>query len=130
MAERMPFTLEKRALSFRYAWRGFVHVVRSQHNSWIHALATVVVLLAGFLAGVSRLDWALLLLAMVAVWSAEALNTAVETLGDAVAPHDNKLVGIAKDVAAGAVLIAALGSVGIAGLVFSPHLARLVRGAW
>jgi diacylglycerol kinase (ATP) len=64
---------------------------------------------------------------MVAVWSAEGLNTAVEALGDAVAQGDNRLVGVAKDVAAGAVLAAAVGSAIIAGLVFWPHLAKLAR---
>jgi diacylglycerol kinase (ATP) len=125
MPEREPFTFEKRARSFRYAWRGLVQVVATQHNAWIHAIATIVVVLAGILAGVSRLDWAMLVLAMVAVWSAEALNTAVEALGDAVSLDNHRLVGVAKDVAAGAVLVTAVGSVMIAGLVFWPHLARL-----
>jgi diacylglycerol kinase (ATP) len=125
MPDREPFTFEERARSFRYAWHGIVRLVVTQHNAWIHATATVVVVLAGALAGVSRLDWALLVFAMVAVWSAEALNTAVEALGDAVSRDEHKLVGVAKDVAAGAVLVAAVGAVVIAGLVFWPHLARL-----
>jgi len=125
MREREPFTFEKRARSFRYAWRGLVQVVATQHNAWIHATATVLVALAGLLSGVSRLEWALLVLAIVAVWSAEALNTAVEVLGDAVSLDNHKLVGVAKDVAAGAVLVTAVGSVVIAGLVFWPHLAWL-----
>lgn len=125
MPEPKPFTLEKRARSFQYAWRGLIQLVTTQHNARIHAAATVLVLLVGFLAGLSRLDWALLALAMVAVWSAEALNTAVEALGDAVSTDNHKLVGAAKDVAAGAVLVTAVGSVVIGGLVFWPHLARL-----
>jgi len=122
-----PFSFEKRARSFRYAWRGLVRVVSTQHNARIHVIATVLVVLAGVVAGVSRHDWALLVLAMVAVWSAEALNTAVEALGDAVSLDRHELVGVAKDVAAGAVLVTAVGSVVIAGLVFWPHVARLAR---
>ena len=125
MPERAPFTAERRARSFQYAWRGLVRVVATQHNAWIHATATVLVILAGFLVRVSRVDWALLVLAMVAVWSAEALNTAVEALGDAVSLEEHNLVGVAKDVAAGAVLVTAAGAVVIAGLVFWPHLAQL-----
>jgi diacylglycerol kinase (ATP) len=125
MPEREPFTFEKRARSFRYAWHGLVRVVATQHNAWIHATATVAVVFAGALAGVSRFDWALLVFAMVAVWSAEALNTAVEALGDAVSRDEHNLVGVAKDVAAGAVLVAAVGAAIIAGLVFWPHVAHL-----
>ena len=129
MRQRERFTLQKRARSFGFAWHGLVILIQTQHNAWIHAVATLVVLVAGLLAGVSRADWALLTLATVAVWSAEALNTAVEALGDAVAPSDNELIGVAKDVAAGAVLVAAVGSIVIASLVFWPHLTRLARPA-
>ena len=114
MRERERFTLWKRARSFGFACRGLAVLVQTQHNAWIHGVATLVVVVAGVLAGVSRADWALLTLAMVSVWSAEALNTAVEALGDAVAQSDNELIGLAKDVAAGAVLVAAVGSIIIA----------------
>ena len=129
MRERERITLQKRARSLGFAWHGLVVLIHTQHNAWIHAVATLVVLGAGLVAGLSRVDWALLTLATAAVWSAEALNTAVEALGDAVSPCDNELIRVAKDVAAGAVLVAAVGSVIIASLVFWPHLAGLARPA-
>jgi diacylglycerol kinase (ATP) len=125
MPEREPFTFQRRALSFRYAWRGLLRVATTQHNAWIHACATGAVVLTGLVVGVSRLEWALLVVAVVAVWSAEALNTAVEALGDAVSPDHHELVGVAKDVAAGAVLVTATGSVVIGMLVFGQHIVRM-----
>ena len=69
------------AHSFRCAFRGLAHVLRTQRNAGIHAGATVAVVAAGFVLGVSPPEWCLLVLAMAAVWSLEALNTAVERLG-------------------------------------------------
>ena len=119
--------LGRRLRSFVFASRGIVSVVRTQQNAWVHAAATVVVVTAGLLLDVSRSEWALLVLAMVAVWSAEALNTAVEALGDAVSPDYSSHIARAKDVAAGAVLIAAVGAVVIGGLVFVPRLLRMAE---
>jgi diacylglycerol kinase (ATP) len=118
-----PFRLGDRVRSFRYALRGIVWMLGSQHNAWIHALATLVVLGAGFAVGLERSDWIAVTLAIMAVWTAEALNTAFEFLCDVASPEFHPLVERAKDVAAGAVLLSALGSVAIAGLVFVPRLA-------
>ena len=126
MTELKPFSLASRGRSFRFAWRGVSRLLATQHNAWIHAIATVLVVLAGFALDVSRVDWAILVLAMMAVWSAEALNTAVEALGDAVSSERHRLVGLAKDVAAGSVLIAAAGAIVVAALVFGPHILRLI----
>jgi diacylglycerol kinase (ATP) len=116
-----------RAASLGHAWRGVTAVVRSQPNARIHVGATLAVVAAGFAFGVSRLEWGLLVLAMTAVWSAEALNTAVEILADVVSPAPHPAVGRAKDVAAGAVLLAAAGAVVVGVLVFGPRLVGLLR---
>jgi diacylglycerol kinase (ATP) len=101
-----------------------VALLRSQHNAWIHAAASVAVVGLGFAVGLSRLEWCLVVLAMVAVWSAEAVNTAFEALCDVASPEPHPLVERAKDVAAGAVLLAAGGAVVVGVLVFGPHLLR------
>ncbi len=121
MAKTESFSLTRRAQSFRFAWRGLVAVARGQHNAWIHAAATVAILAAGLALRLSAGEWALLALAMAAVWAAEAFNTAVEVLGDAVAPEDHPLVGTAKDVAAGGVLVTAVGAVAVGLLVLVPR---------
>ena len=97
-------------------------MVKSQHNAWIHALATAVVVIVGLVIRLSTAEWCWIVLAVMAVWTAEALNTAFEFLTDVASPSFHPLAGKAKDVAAGAVLISAIGSVVIGVLVFGPHL--------
>ena len=94
----------------------------SQRNAWIHLLATICVLMVGFYFGFTKSEWCWIVLAIAIVWTAEAFNTAFEFLADAVSPEYHPLVGKAKDVAAGAVLISAIGSVVIGILIIGPHL--------
>jgi diacylglycerol kinase (ATP) len=117
-----PFSLGARLRSFVYAGRGIRTMLASQHNAWLHAAATCAVIIAGSAAGVGRLEWLALVLAIVSVWTAEALNTAFEFLCDVASPDFHPLVEKAKDVAAGAVLICALGAITVAGIVFVPYL--------
>jgi len=96
-------------------------MLTSQHNAWIHAAATVVVVGAGLVTRLTAPEWCAVVLAVMAVWMAEALNTALEFLADATSPAFHPLIGKAKDVAAGAVLLAAVGAVVIGLLVFGPR---------
>jgi diacylglycerol kinase (ATP) len=125
-ATKGEFALLPRLRSFAYAARGVRTVVVSQHNAWIHAATSCGVVAAGLMLGVGRFEWLALVFAMVSVWTAEALNTAFEALCDVASPEFHPLVARAKDVAAGAVLICAVGALITAGLVFVPHLAGLL----
>lgn len=116
------FSVAARLRSFVYAGRGVGLVLASQHNAWIHAVATCAVVAAGLWVGLGRFEWLGLVAAIVAVWVAEALNTAFEFLCDVASPSFHPLVARAKDVAAGAVLICAVGALVTAGFVFAPHL--------
>ncbi len=122
---KSPFSVAGRLRSFRCALRGIWILLRSQPNAWIHALATVLVCAAGLCFGFTRSEWGWVIVAMVMVWAAEAANTALEFLADAVSPERHPPVGKAKDVAAGAVLIAAIGAAVIGILVIGPHVLRL-----
>lgn len=114
-----------RARSFRFALRGLALLAR-EPNAWIHAAATVAVAVLALALGIGARDGALLALAVAAVWAAEGLNTAVEAACDAAAPRPDPRVARAKDVAAAAVLLAALGAVAVGLLVLGPPLlARL-----
>jgi len=117
-----------RIRSINCALQGIKAMVRSQHNAWVHAAATVVVVLAGLLLHLKAGEWCWITLAVISVWSAEALNTAFEFLTDVASPEFHPLAGKAKDVAAGAVLIAAAGAVIIGLLVFGPKLLSLLSG--
>jgi diacylglycerol kinase (ATP) len=116
------FSVEARLRSFVYAGRGVVTLLVSQHNAWIHAVATAAVVGVGLLVGLQRLEWLALVAAIVLVWMAEAMNTAFEFLCDVASPGFHPLVARAKDVAAASVLICALGALATAALVFAPHV--------
>ena len=122
------FRIGERISSFRYAFAGVLALFESQHNAWIHAAVTVAVLIAAACFGLSRLEWCLIVLAIALVWAAEGVNTALELLADAVAPEHHPLVGRAKDVAAAAVLISALGAAVVGILIFGPRLLMLFSG--
>jgi diacylglycerol kinase (ATP) len=125
-ARENTLTFTGRLRSVRYALRGIAVMLRSQHNAWLHALATLAVLAAGLWLSLSAAEWCWIVLAIMAVWTAEALNTAFEFLTDVASPGFHPIAGQAKDVAAGAVLLSALGAVAIGVLVLGPHLlARL-----
>jgi len=121
---RHAFTIRGRIQSFRCAFAGVWFILRSQQNAWVHALATVsVVALAGVLQ-IDAIGWALVLMAVAGVWVAEAFNTALEVVSDAIQPEYHASVGVAKDIGAGAVLFAALNSIVIGLLVLGPPVAK------
>lgn len=99
----------------------------TQPNARVHSAATLCAVGLAFALDVSRTEWCALVGAIIAVWSAEALNTAIEFLCDVASPDFHPLVEKAKDVAAGAVLICSLGAVTIGLLVFGPALQALLR---
>ncbi len=114
--------LAGRVRSFADALRGVATLLRAEPNAWIHAAATVAVLALALALGVDRRDGALLALAVGGVWSAEALNTALEALCDRLAPEPHPLVARAKDVAAAAVLLMAVAAAVVGLLVLGPPL--------
>jgi diacylglycerol kinase (ATP) len=122
MPEGEDLSFTGRLRSVRYALQGIATMLRSQHNAWIHAAATVLVIALGVACRLSTAEWCWIVLAIVAVWTAEALNTAFEFLTDVASPTFHPVAGKAKDVAAGAVLITAIGATVIGLLVFGPHL--------
>jgi diacylglycerol kinase (ATP) len=120
------FTVISRIRSVRFALRGIRWMLLSQHNAWIHAAATLVAVTAGAIFRIDAHEWLVIVLAIMAVWTAEALNTAFEALCDVASPDFHPSVERAKDVAAGAVLISAIGSVLVAVLIFGPRVAALM----
>jgi diacylglycerol kinase (ATP) len=126
-----PFTVVGRVKSFRHAAVGIWFVLRSQHNAWLHAVATV---LAFVLAAVlhfsvrpfTSAQWCVLVIAIGQVWVAETFNTGLEVLAAAITSERHPIVKIAKDVAAAAVLMSALGAAIVGAILFVPPLAELV----
>lgn len=115
------FSLTQRWHSLRYALAGLRTLLLTQHNARIHAVAAVLVVVAGLYLGLSRTEWLWLVVAITLVWTAETFNTALEFLADAVTQELHPLIRQAKDLAAAAVLIAAIGALLIGALIFGPY---------
>jgi diacylglycerol kinase (ATP) len=122
----VQFTFTGRLRSVRFAVQGIRTMLASQHNAWVHAGSSAAVIIAGFIFRLDRVEWCALILAMMAVWTAEALNTAFEFLCDVASPEFHPMVARSKDVAAGAVLLSAIGSVVVGAIIFGPHVLRML----
>jgi diacylglycerol kinase len=110
--------------SFSCAGQGVWHVVRTQRNMRVHLTAAAAVIVLALVLRVSAVDWACLLAVIGLVLTAEALNTVVEAIVDMYTDEFHPLAKIAKDTAAGAVLISSVAAVGVGIAVFLPRLLR------
>lgn len=111
-----------RQLSFGAALQGVAYVFRTQPNIWIEMVALTCVVIAGVWFGLSAPEWGLLGLTIAMILALEAVNTAIEAVVDLVSPQYHPLAKIAKDAAAGAMIIAVVGSVIVAACIFGPRL--------
>lgn len=119
---RNQFSVRKRLRSFIFAIKGVKWLLKTQHNAWIHLFATVVVIAAGFWFSLTAVEWALVALAIGFVFAAETFNTAIEMLVDNISPDYDAMAGRIKDLAAGAVLLAALTAVVVGIMVFGSKI--------
>ena len=117
----------KRVRSFGYALQGWRALVTREANARIHCVATILVIAAGCYLEVSRMEWIALLFAIGLVLSLEAINSAIEALADTISTDYHPLIGRAKDLAAGAVLFAALTAALIGLLIFVPKVSLLLK---
>ncbi|MBI9034197.1 MAG: diacylglycerol kinase family protein [Bacteroidales bacterium] len=125
----MPINFNKhitqRVKSFSYAFSGLFYVLKTQKNTWIHLIATIFVIFAGFVLKLSLIEWAILSLTIGIVWMSEIFNTSIEVFMDMVSPQEHPLAKIVKDVSAAAVLVTALISVIIGIIIFGPKIGNL-----
>jgi len=118
--------LTSRIAAFGHAFRGWLHVLKTQHNAWIHLVFASVVILAGLWLQLKPFDWAIIVLTIAMVFTAEFINTAIEAVVDLASPVHHPLAKVGKDVGAGAVLVSALAGIVIGLLILGPPLwARL-----
>ena len=116
------FSINARLRSFRYAWEGITAFLQREHNAWLHFMATVAVITLASLVKLTKPELLALVFVIGLVWVTEMVNTCIERIMDHVAPHHHPDVKFIKDLAAGAVLVAALTAVVTAGIVFIPKL--------
>ena len=119
--------LASRTSAFGHAFRGWWYVLKTQQNAWIHSLFATAVVIVGLWVGLKPFDWAVIVLTIAMVFTAEFINTAIEAVVDLASPVHHPLAKVGKDVGAGAVLVAALAGIVIGLLIIGPPLwARLI----
>jgi len=116
------FSWSARLKSFTYAGQGLQALFRTEHNAWIHFVLTVAALVAAFVLNISRGEWLALIIAFGLVWMAELFNTCIEKTMDFLSEEKHPQIKVIKDMAAAAVLIAALVAFFVGLIIFLPRL--------
>lgn len=117
-----PFSIKARARSFRFAGQGILSFLRKEHNAWLHAVATITVIVLAGLTGVTKNEFLALVFVMGLVWVAEIFNTCIERIMDFISLEHKPEIKFIKDLAAGAVLVAAITAFITGCVVFIPRL--------
>lgn len=121
--EKSPsFSIKERIASFKYALNGLKIILETQHNFMIHLIAAILVTAAGLFFHVSNIEWIIIIITIAIVLCIEAINTSIEKLTDLVSPDYDEQAGKVKDIAAAAVLIAAIASVIVGVIIFLPKI--------
>ncbi len=121
------WTWAKFIAGFGYAFNGLQYVFRTQINMRVHLGIAILAFLIGLILHLSTIEFAIIFLTITIVFVAEMLNTVLELCVDLASPEYHPLAKIAKDVAAGAVLLSAIFAVIVGLFIFGPHLWVLIR---
>ena len=127
MTRPHPLSVRGKMLAFQYAWQGLSYMLRTQPNAWFQIGIWLVVTAVGLAFRLTAGEWCAAVLAMALVWITEALNTAIEDVVDLASPEHHPLAGRAKDVAAGAVVVAVAASLIVGLIIFAPRFWALVQ---
>lgn len=114
--------MTKHAISFKVALEGISYALRTQPNFRVHTIASIFSVILGLLLNITQVEWVVLSLTIMMVFTAEMINTSIESMTDLITTEHRKSAKIAKDVAAGVVLTAAIGSVIVGALIFLPKI--------
>ncbi|MGV8094289.1 MAG: diacylglycerol kinase family protein [Mangrovibacterium sp.] len=124
--KQQRFSILKRLKSFKYAFNGLKVLFQEEHNSRIHLLATVCVIIAGYAFRISRYEWIAVIFAIGLVLTVEIINTAIEDIADFVSPAKHEKIKRIKDLAAAAVLVSAVTALIIGLIIFLPKILTLL----
>ncbi len=116
---------KKWSIGFSYAWEGIVQVVKLERNFQIHLITALLVIIAGFILGLSRMEWIFIVIAIGIVLIAEMINSTIERIMDYIKPDIHPAAKQIKDMAAGGVLIAAVAAFIIGLFIFIPNIIAL-----
>ena len=116
------FSISKRLQSFKYAFNGLKILVSEEHNSRVHIIAAIVVIILGFILSISAYEWIALVFAIGFVITMEIVNSAIENICDFISPEKHQLIKKIKDLAAAAVLLSAITAVIVGLIIFIPKV--------
>ena len=119
--------LKKRIVSFRNAWNGILHGFKSEVHFRFHVFAAFIAITLAVFFRITRIEWTMVLLCIAAVLSSELLNTSVERICDRITKDRDPIIGNAKDLAAGSVLIISAAALIIGAIIFTPYLVRFMQ---
>jgi diacylglycerol kinase (ATP) len=111
-----------RLKSIGFALKGAIKLITTEHSIMLQSSLAVIIIIAGFYFGINRYEWMFQILAIGLVLGIEGLNTAVEKIADFVHPDFHERIGFIKDIAAGAVFLAALTAITIGCIIYFPYL--------
>jgi diacylglycerol kinase (ATP) len=120
----VKFSLRSRLLSFNFACNGVLSLLKNEHNSRIHLVAAFAAIVLGIILKINSLEWCLIILVIGIVFLSELLNSAIEILADLINPEWSEGIKKVKDYSAAAVLISAIVSISVGGIIFIPKLFR------
>lgn len=109
-----------RLKSIGFAFKGAFKLIKTEHSVMVQSTIAILLIIAGFVFEISREEWMMQILAFGLVLGIESLNTAVEKIADFIHPEFHNKIGFIKDIAAGAVLFAALAAIAIGLLIYVP----------
>lgn len=122
---KMSLKQKKLVNSFKYAGEGIINSFKTERNMKIHVFVMLCVIGLGFFLNINKTEWSICILLFALVIAGELFNTAIETIVDMITPHKNEKAKLAKDVAAGGVLVLAIGATIIGLLIFAPKILAL-----
>jgi diacylglycerol kinase len=122
---KQPFSIIDRLKSFKYAFNGLKVLIRDEHNSRIHLVIAILVIILGFIFKISMYEWIAVCFAIGFVITTEIINSALENLADFVSPDTNNIIKKVKDLSAAGVLISALTAVVIGLIIFLPKIIEM-----
>lgn len=118
--QHKPFSIVARLKSFRYAIAGIIEFIKYEHNAWLHVVSTIAIVVLSFVMKISATEWIAIILCTGFVWMSELMNTVIERIMDHLHPAEHFNVKLIKDMAAGAVLFAAITAFITALIIFIP----------
>ncbi len=121
------FSIRSRVKSFSYAFEGISSMIKNEHNSRIHLIAAIVVILSGLLLHLSLNEWIAISIVIGLVFITELVNSAIEILADLIDPNRNPKIKRIKDYAAASVLISAILAIVVGVLIFVPRIIEVIK---